>query len=330
MPPFLKNIAHDLVEKRLWPVAVALVAAVVAVPFLLGGSDVPATPPASAAAAAAKSAAAGQSPVSLDTTLPSGEYDRAGKVRNPFRQPKVKTPGTPSANPAGGTAPDKTTTTGGTGTGGTGTGTPGTTPATPAPTKPDTVDTYRLTLRFGTAGHLRTISDLARLSPLPSTDNPFFVYLGVLKDGQTAVFLISSDVSATGDGKCRPSASDCQTIEVKEGDTEFFDMKDGDTPVQYEMDVLHLDKTTAADQQVTAAQARAAAARHSKAGAAMLRAAHADEKTGFEGMNGYRWMPATGLLVRVPAKASGASAGGAATAAKALPGLPVWHAELAR
>ena len=37
--PFLKNIGHDLIEKRLWPVAVLLVLALVAVPVLLGGGS---------------------------------------------------------------------------------------------------------------------------------------------------------------------------------------------------------------------------------------------------------------------------------------------------
>ena len=35
----LKRIARDLVEKKLWPVAVLLLAALVAVPMMLGGSS---------------------------------------------------------------------------------------------------------------------------------------------------------------------------------------------------------------------------------------------------------------------------------------------------
>ncbi|MGZ6640606.1 MAG: hypothetical protein ACXVFT_02070 [Solirubrobacteraceae bacterium] len=334
----VRNIARDLVEKRLWPVAVALVAALVALPILLGGGSTAAVPApgATAAAPAGAAPAGGQAAVSLDTTLPAGEHDRGGKVRNPFKQPKVAaaktaTPSgtsTTSTSSAGGGGAGTPASTGGTptttGTSPSGTTTPGTTA-----TKPDSLDTYRLTLRFGQAGSLRTMRDLARLSPLPSDSNPFFVYLGVLKDGKTAVFLISSDVVATGDGKCRPSANNCETVEVQEGDTEFFDMEKGGQPVQYEMDVLHLDKTSSAQRQVTAAAARAAATRHSKAGAATLRAAHADAKQAFDGMNGYRWLPNRGVLTRVPAAATTSSTHGAgATAHSALPGLPVWHAEL--
>jgi hypothetical protein len=331
MPPFMKNIAHDLVEKRLWPVAVALVAGLIAMPFLLGGSS-PVAPVSAPSAGAGING--GKSAVSLDTTAGQERaYTRGGKVRNPFKQPKVAAATTPGATPSsGGSGPSgKSTSGGGTPSGGTTPTSPstpsGTTP--PPATRPDSLDTFRLTLRFGSAGNLRTIRDLARLSPLPSANSPFFVFLGVLKDAKTAVFLVSSDVTATGDGKCRPSAADCQTIEVKEGDTEFFDLQNDGRTVQYEMDILHLDRTTDAAKQVTAAAARAAASRHSKAGAAMLRSAHADGKQDYAGMDGYRWLPDRGVLARVPSGAKASSTTGAAAAArKALPGLPVWHAEL--
>ena len=334
MPPFLKNIVHDLIEKRLWPVALALVVALIAVPIVLGGSS--ASAPA-VASAPLPGAGNGRSSVSLATAAGQERaYTRAGKVRNPFSQPKVKRAGTATTTAPGGSP---TTTTAGTPSGGSplpagspGTGDPGApggTPGSGGGTKPDSLDTFRLTLRFGQAGSLRTISDLARLSPLPSEANPFFVYLGVLKDAKTAVFLISSDVTATGDGKCRPSTADCQTVEVKEGDTEFFDLERDGNAIQYEMDVLHLVRTSDAAKQVTAAAARAAATRHSKAGAAMLRSAHADGKQDYAGMDGYRWLPDRGVLARVPAGAKASSTTGAAAAArKTLPGLPVWHAEL--
>ncbi len=329
--PLLKNIVHDLVEKRLWPVALALVAALVAVPVVLGGGSAPApAPPASATPAPGS----GRAAVSLDTTASSGSFDRGGRVRNPFKQPKVKAAATPGAAGTTGATPGASDRTGGGGGAGGSTDST-TTPGTTAPgrpgtaARPDSLDTFRLTLRFGQAGSLRTLRDLARLSPLPSADTPFFVYLGVLKDGKTAVFLVSSDVKATGDGHCRPSASDCQTVEVKEGDTEFFDLERDGQPVQYEMDVLHLDRTSDAQKQVTAAAARAAASRHSEAGAAALRAGHAHGNPAYDGADGYRWLPDRGVLARVPARAGASAAGGGATPARrALPGLPVWHAEL--
>ena len=103
--PFLKNIGHDLVEKRLWPVALLLVVALVAVPVLLGGGS-PTAPAADATAAVPGAAAgAGQSPVSLSTTAGQERaYTRGGKVRNPFKQPKVSaaTTTTPAATAGSG------------------------------------------------------------------------------------------------------------------------------------------------------------------------------------------------------------------------------------
>jgi hypothetical protein len=318
-------------------VALLLVLALVAMPVLLGGGS-SAAPVDGSTAAVGATPGAGQSPVSLQSSAGQERaYNRGGKVRNPFKQPKgaatAATDAKPGTTPAG--SGDSTGTGSGSGSGGSGGSgatTPGvpTTPSgtTPSTTRPDSLDTFRLTLRFGSAGNLRTIRDLARLSPLPSANSPFFVFLGVLKDAKTAVFLVSSDVAATGDGKCRPSAADCQTIEVKEGDTEFFDLQNDGRTVQYEMDILHLDRTSDSAKQVTASAARAAASRHSKAGAAMLRSAHADGKRSAAGLDGYRWLPDRGVLARVPSAAKASSTGASAAARKALPGLPVWHAEL--
>src|SRR3954452_22450648 len=78
-------------------------------------------------------------------------------------------------------------------------------------------------MRFGHPGHMRTLRNVPRLAPLPSVVKPFFVFLGVMKDHETAVFLVSSDAEATGDGRCRPTNKNCATIEMKAGDIEFFD-----------------------------------------------------------------------------------------------------------
>ena len=209
------------------------------------------------------------------------------------------------------------------GTGGSGNG-----GSTPKPSSGDPLDVYHLSLRFGRAEatQLKTYHDVARLSPLPTADNPFFVYTGVLKDGKTAVFLLSSDATATGDGHCRPSAKSCQTIEVKEGDTEFFDLTVNGEAVQYQLDVVKVFKKGAA----SAAAAAASYERHSNAGADMLRKAHRVGSSAFKGAATYRWLPDSGVLVRTPqqskarASVNGAAAASPADATGTLPGLPVW------
>ncbi|QEC49374.1 hypothetical protein FSW04_18560 [Baekduia soli] len=125
-----------------------------------------------------------------------------------------------------------------------------------------------MSVRFGEDGAQKSYPDLARLTPLPSADNPFFVFLGVKADQKTAVFLVSSDAVATGDGTCKPSASVCQEIELKKGDVEFFDLGSGTAGVvQYELELTGIAKVKAA----TAASAARARARESAAGRDFLR-----------------------------------------------------------
>ena len=91
---------------------------------------------------------------------------------------------------------------------------------------------------FGKAsGSLKTYK-LSALSPLPGNGDPVLIFTGMLKDGKTAVFLVSSDATSQGDGKCTPSKTVCSSILMKAGDTEFLDVAtvSGGT-VQYELDM---------------------------------------------------------------------------------------------
>jgi hypothetical protein len=241
-------VLRDLVERKLWPIAVLLLAAAVAVPMYLGRASADETPlPATSLQADAGKVS--KAAVKVDDGT-AGD-DRPGGVRNPFKQLHVpKKAAEPAAASTKTPAADQPTGSGSGGSdgsqpplapGGDGGSGDGSKPKTPAG---DPLDVYHLSLRFGRAeaAQLKTYHDVARLSPLPTADNPFFVYTGVLKDGKTAVFLLSSDATATGDGHCRPSAKSCQTIEVKEGDTEFFDMTVDGEAVQYQLDVVKVFK----------------------------------------------------------------------------------------
>lgn len=322
-----RGLLHDLIARRLWPVAILLLAAAIAVPVYLGRDSSDASDAPLPVAPTSQAAKASKAAVTLDDAI--DDSDGVGAVHDPFKQQHVPK-AAPTTTPAAGSTADAETPApaADTDTGGT--------TGTPADKKPtdtsniDKLDLYHLTLRFGKAGDLKTLTDVARLSPLPSADNPFFVYTGVLKDGKTAVFLLSSDAEATGDGKCRPSAKNCQTIEVKQGDTEFFDLEVDGKAIQYQLDVLKVAKK---GETAGTAAAAAALGRHSKAGAAMLRDAHVKASAKFSGLDGYRWVPEQGVLVRTPthstAKASvnGAAAASATDVTATLPGLPVWHFE---
>jgi hypothetical protein len=311
---FLRNIGADLVEKRLWPVAVALLVALVAVPTLLASSssEKPDEPSAAVASAAADTAKA----VTLNTK-PVGRRARGGSSKNPFKQlfvPKVEDVTVTTAQSQGGdgASADNSPDTGGNKTG----GTPTNDDKSNKPKSNTTV--YRATLRFGQPGDMQTIADIARLTPLPSIENPFFVFLGVKEDGETLVFLVSSDAKATGDGKCVPKAT-CETIEMKAGDTEIFNLTtDTGTVEQYQMDVVKVSKTEAS----SAKAARAARKRHSKAGAALLTVAREDSEQP-DLLGRYKWDPKRGVLDVVKLKASAAKVVGPVAATSAVVPEPV-------
>jgi hypothetical protein len=292
---FLKNVLHDLVEKRLWPVAIALVVALIAVPIVLGGSssgagtDVAAVPQTTTNGLANHRDVARAEVVSLEEQA-AGKVQRSGKVRDPFvqhHQPKkVDQTVTDAVNTTrgiaealGGGTPSPSGSSGGSGD----------TPAASTPSKdtpsstPTTdtkksdsspVDTYRVKLRFGESGAEKTYNNVARLTPLPSSDNPFFVYLGLKEDGKTAIFLVDADAVPSGDGRCAPSEEDCEQIELKAGETEFFDLQSGTAGlVQYQLDLVSISKAKAA----TTASAARAHARESKAGREYLRQVVAED-----------------------------------------------------
>ena len=204
-----------------------------------------------------------------------------------------------------------------------------------APTAEDTTDTYHVSVRFGVdGGKLTTIRDIARLSPLPSVTDPFFVYLGVLKvstsNTKRAVFIVSSDATPNGEGACHPTKQDCEAVELTVGQTAYFDATTPDGKVtQYELQLAGIHKTVVKSE----AKASAAFARHSVAGAELLRDGATQKVRSAAAARTYRYLPAAGLLVRAKRKHVTARAAAAGTLVPGLallgrkhqPGIPVWH-----
>jgi hypothetical protein len=368
----VRNLIQDLVERRLWPVALLLAVALAAVPVVLGrGGD----EAASTAALPATPATGSPTPsekveVTLDTGAPA-DRERPGAVRNPFKAPVTHTakkttktttttassPSATSSDSASSSTPAATPTpsssSGAASSGsppsaspsrGTASGT-AKSPAKPKagktttkkPTAEDASDTYHVSLKVGLVGaeKLKTLDDVARLSPLPSLTDPFFVYLGVLqttgkKPEKRAVFLVSSDATPNGEGSCHPTKQDCESVELALGETAFFDYTaPNGTPSQYQLELTGIHKTTVKSR----AKASAAIARHSVAGAELLRDAATRNVRAAAGARAYRYIPATGLLERakrrhVTARAAAAGTlipGLALVSGKHQPGLPVWR-----
>jgi hypothetical protein len=275
----LRNLLNELVERRLWPVALLLVLALVAVPLLLskpaGSTDTgtsatttPAEAPAAAAAAARKPSdtAPGGDPVVSVAQADEPNAPLRGHAKNPFRQQHEEAQ--PSAS---------TTSTSGGASSGSGTGSTGGTGSGGGDQQTTRVYWYpSIDVRFGTPGRsLRLIEDLPPLTALPRAQKPVVIFLGVFRrDPSTAGFLISSDVHVQGTYRsaCYPERNPCLAITMRRGDVVFFDYREADgTVVQYELDLVDLTRRLTD----SPAKASAAYARSSRLGRrALRRAAH--------------------------------------------------------
>jgi hypothetical protein len=314
----LNDTWRFLMQRRLWPVAILLIAAAVAVPKLLASEPTVAPVPPAAAVKSDSASVLATEPI----VAPASDADRSGRrhvlgsSKNPFK-PQV-TP-TPEPKPDKVVTPTTSVTApAATGPGGTTVGGSPAAPVAPAPAKKK-YELNELTVRFGpsedTAQPPR--KDVKRLQALPSSEEPVLIYLGVLKDKKTAVFLVDSGVIAQGDGNCMPSRTTCETIHIKEGETEFLDVApddagDGTTPAaggaQFQLDVIKIRKKVTS----SAKQAKQSLARVSKSGRKILKARIAGD-----GPLRYRYNARTGRLEKLSHKAYKAIVAKAAHAARA-------------
>jgi hypothetical protein len=272
------NIWRQLVQRRLWPVAIILVAALAAVPLTLAKDPEP-QPPAPLAQVDTKSELA-----TTPIVAPASPSDRAkrrrvlGTKKNPFAVPEAsaaETAGPSTSNgpgqsvsdaPAsmGSDTPDAVSApdAGGSPDFGGGVTTPPDADPTPAPKR---YQPQELTVRFGADDAMERMR-VKKLEPVPVGEEPLVLYLGVADGGKSAVFLIDSSVEADGDGECMPDPNTCEKVHLRAGETEFFDIVDesGDSVASYQLDLLEIHK---------AGKASASKARSSKAVRRVLRAA---------------------------------------------------------
>jgi hypothetical protein len=240
MKIFLLDLWQDLREKRLWPVALALVAALIAVPVLLAKpfeSPAPAPP--------AKPAPQAEGPKELEALakvkLAEGAEARGSALgvfdpSNPFKPPKSVTKEEKPEEPSSGSPSDTPATTGG-GTGGssggsdTGTGTTGGTGGgtTPPAENPTTTVTYKyvVDLTFQTGNRTRHVKGMEKLDMLPSQSSPLLIFMGVTPSANDAVFMVDSTLKAVGEGRCKPSRSDCAFVYIGAGSEHLFTDPDG-------------------------------------------------------------------------------------------------------
>jgi hypothetical protein len=264
MKTFVLDLWQDLREKRLWPVAIVLAVALVAVPVVLlkpAEDAAPAAPVAAARTAPDPKDLKGVASVKLDETAEGtgsslGTFDPS----DPFRPPRsvvkrsqegssstvasrAESAGSDSGSSAGAETGGSDTSSGGgtTSTGGetgsTGGDTGGGTDTGGGDTgggdtgggQTTTQYTYVIDVTFTANGHKRHIDGMERLDMLPSEANPMLLFLGVSQDAGNAVFLVDSSLEAAGEGKCKPSAEDCAFLYLGAGSEHEFTNEDGDS-----------------------------------------------------------------------------------------------------
>lgn len=215
------SIWRQLVRRRLWPVAVLLIAALAAVPVLLTREPEPVAAVVDPVPALSQKADTIAEPVVAKVA--AGDRDRRRRVlgarKDPFEPAPVKAPKAEKAEKADATAdvaPDA--------------GSPGSSapslPTEPAPA-PFVYPADSLTIRFGDAEADQLAKGvLTKLEALPDVETPLLVYLGLTANGKKAKFLVDDALEVTGDGMCKPHPTSCETVELAAGETEFFDQID--------------------------------------------------------------------------------------------------------
>jgi hypothetical protein len=257
----ITDTLRQIVRRKLWPVALLLVAALAAVPLVLAKQ-----PEADTVAQAANAKTVEPLPATFvsaetadtaDATATAKRRRVLGAQKDPFAPaelPKVKKKKTSAKKdstdaPAGDKpATDEPSASGGTG----GAATPPVSAApTPAPVPTVTIPAFSVKVRFGsTEGETELdLSTIERLSVLPDEANPVVVYRGVVDDGKAAIFELTGDVEAEGDATCAPTPEDCQYIKLRAGETEFLTVSDtvtdtgeAATEAQFQLDLVKIYK----------------------------------------------------------------------------------------
>jgi hypothetical protein len=288
---FFRSILDDLVEKRLWPVAVALLVALLAIPVLLsnsadnepGTAPVPVTP----AVAPGGSLAAFEPVVSTEGKKSSEiRKDLEGfESKDPFKPQNlgggggsssgsVEVQGADAATSGGGgsVTPDSGSFGGSTPTGPT-SGNDTSTGSSGAATKTQTFYyAYTADVRFGKEGNLDR-KTLSQFRALPSSQDPVVVFMGVREDGETAIFLLSSAASSTGEGNCEPDDT-CTFLYMKKGDEQRLEaVTTNNEVVTYELVLLDIDaRRTDGPEKAKSSSRKASASRKSRSKRSVERA----------------------------------------------------------
>lgn len=250
MNALVLGVVQDLRERRLWPVAIAMALALVAIPVLMlkpaesapGAAAAPAAGAASSGVAGVpgpEEALAADKPLVSLAALDQPSDLKSFNSKNPFKPLESlasKAAKTDLASTGGAASGTSSTGGSGSGSGGSGGNTGGSSPSpvTPAPTPespaaPQQKFVYAVDLTFESPKGVRHFRNLPRLRMLPDEASPLLVFLGVDQSGTSAVFLVDSTLKPQdGEGHCKPSRTTCATLSIEPGERQAFVDDQGD------------------------------------------------------------------------------------------------------
>jgi hypothetical protein len=252
MTTFLIDIWHDLREKRLWPVALGLVVATVAIPLVMIKPAQPApvnTAPPSATTAALPT-------VSLDQGVVDSSHLDAFDIKDPFSSradeaPKSSIPG--MDGPAGGDFPGATGPAGsgavpggdgGSVAGGSGGSAPSGGSGGSGSGGGTRYFTYTVDVRFGKRGSTKAFKSVSTLDLLPDDQNPIVSFMGMTDNAKTAVFfIVDPSFKADGEGQCAPSEEDCRFVYLgvaDDRDEETLSAAEGNLEYTLQLDRINI------------------------------------------------------------------------------------------
>jgi hypothetical protein len=236
MTDFLQDLWHDLREKRLWPIAAAMLLAIVAIPAVLTKSAAEPAAPTVAATPTPDAKRGSVLALDVDSAASSGKGSSLDSFSadNPFTPPGFRkgAPGedvaTVDVATAGGEVEGKIELEGGDGApvGGPSPQAPLPVPVTP---RTRTEFEYVADITFWEGDRRRTIHDLRKLDMLPDESAPVLIFLGATSDGGDAVFLVDSTLKAVGEGTCSPSRANCTFVMIGPGSEHSFTSETGES-----------------------------------------------------------------------------------------------------
>ena len=266
---FFLDLWQDLREKRLWPVAVGLLAAAIAIPLIMLK---PAADPSTPAPIAVNSGEPETLPaVNVDGAPVRGSKLETFSTRNPFKplsdleDDETTTGGDTSGGGSsdggssvsgGGPSGSGSVPSGGSSPGGS-SGSPdlpfddGSDPSTPStPTEREQWYRFAVDVKFGTPANQKTLKEVPRLASLPDAETPAVVFMGVTDGGDRAVFYVAdASLTADGEGECQDEAT-CRVITLGlSGGSDEATFTSSDGTVQYDLQLLRIRRETMSEPQ---------------------------------------------------------------------------------